>query len=429
MGFVFEKVDDSFFPTGTPVGGGEETSYLENYRPSRDVFESKNRSDSQYNELRKKIDPIINTVNERLNTNLANPMTELKREEIPIEKMWESTFDNDINEVFDIIKKNKGLFPEYDGLSLDGIYKEVANDIGQLELKQADIVTRQTALGAVGEFAGMAAAAATDPVNVTAMALDVLFTKGAAKTATSAFLGKQTLQLMLRESLIAATSESVIQKPVSDWYKTLDLPYDFNTFASNVLAASAGAAVFTGAISSIVPGIKLGKKATMQGVEAFEKASALVKGVKYKKNPDIDFASKLDDVDEIVSESNPNLDDAGDFEHIKTLDETESILNEKGIDEFDNNVDANLEADVEINAKEFDGPNSRGYEEQMAILGSEFEEEFAAKGDAFLEETVPIDMLDPVTNEFVPTEVKIKDIADEIAQDKTMVERLEGCLS
>jgi len=395
------------------------------------VSESKDRSDSQYYGLRNKIDPIINTVNERLNINLSNPMTEQKRDQIPTEKMWESTFDNDINEVFDIIQANKGLFPEYDGLSLDKIYKEIVNDIGKLELKQADIAARQTTLGAVGEFAGTAAAAATDPWNLAAAALDLLFTKGAATrvVASGAFLGKQTLQLMLRESLIAATSESIIQKPVSDWYKTLDLPYDFNTFASNVLAASAGAAVFTGAISSIVPGIKLGKKATMQGVEAFEKASALVKGVKYKKNPDIDVASKLDDVDEIVSKSNPNLDDAGDFEHIKTLDETESILNEKGIDEFNSNVDANLEADVEINAKEFDGPNSRGYEEQMAILGSEFEEEFAAKGDAFLEETVPIDMLDPVTNEFVPTEVKIKDIADEIAQDKTMVERLEGCLS
>lgn len=429
MGFVFEKVDESFFPTGQAVGGGEETSYIENYRQSRDLFELKNRSDSEYNALRTKIDPIVNTVNQRLNIDLANPMTETKKDQMSIGNIWESTFDADVKEVFNIIQQNKELFPEYNNLSLDGIYKEITNDVNKLQESQIDTSRRQTTLGAVGEFAGMASAAFTDPVNFTAMAADVLFTKGAARTATSAFLGKQTLQLMLRESAIAATSESIIQKPVSDWYKKLDLPYDFNTFTTNVLSASAGAAAFTGAISAIIPGVKLTKKLYTEGIEAFDKAKAMANGVKYTKNNDVKIASDLDDVDELISSYNLDETDAGDLNHITELNDLEKTIEEKGFESLVEDTEPQLEFDFNVNAKEFDGPNSEGYKEQIALLGSEFEEEFAVKGDAFLEETVPVDVFDSATNEFIQTEVKVKDILDEMSQDKKMVERLEGCLT
>jgi hypothetical protein len=455
MGFVFEKVDESFFPTGVAVGGGEETTYLENYRLSRDLFESQNRSDSESNLLMDKINPIIDKIDDRLGINLRQQQSARRDKSLTVGNMWESTLDDDVDEMFNMIKNNKELFPDVSVNSLNGIYKQIADDISKTQAKKTDVEARQTGMGAVGDFAGMASAAATDPVNMTAMVLDVLFTKGAARGVVSGFLGKQTLQLMLRESLIAATSETVIQKPVSDWYKKLDLPYDFGTFTTNVLSASAGAAVFTGGISAIVPGFKLGKQATIEGIEAFEKASALVKGKKYKKNPDLDVASKLDDANEIISASNPNKNDAGDFENTKAVnaaeevlegtavkgadtgvdprmvDEMEAILDGKKIDGTDGEVNPKAADGTEpvLDAKEFDGPNSKAYKEQMAILGSEFEQEFAAKGDAFLDETVPMDLFDSATNEFIQTEVKIKDIADEISQDKTMVERLEGCLS
>jgi len=123
------------------------------------------------------------------------------------------------------------------------------------------------------------------------------------------------LNTILKQSAIAAGSEAIIQTEVADWYKTLDLPYDYKTFFANVGMAAAGAGVITGGVIAAKPVYQFTKKQLIDGIEALSKARATREGRPYEVDPDVKMIKELDAIDTTVNQGNVLKDDVGNLEH------------------------------------------------------------------------------------------------------------------
>lgn len=440
MGFIYED-NQTAYPTMPPVLGGEETGFLENLKASSKLFDITGLSSSRKNEMKSAWQPIVDNINKKTNAGLKNPYeTEVNLDALNprlankpyTQEIWGySDISQKENEIINFAKNNKDLFPEYEDLSLKNIYKKISEKQKQAELEQADVAERQTVMGAIGEFTGYAWSAIKDPVNLTVTAADIAVGGGKFKVGTS--VANNILRLAFRDAVINAGSEAVIQTEVADWYKDLELPYDLNTFLTNVAAAGAGGFVLRGAFESAAPLYQLTKKQLETGLEAVNKAKSKITGEPYEPDVNIKALSDASEIDEFVSSQNILLDDVGDLEHNKTLDETIKLIEENnstkaltGEDITETPVINDVgNDDLDL----FDGVDSAGHTQQTDILLAELNDNIQNKGDNFLNEVVPVDRFDETTGETVQSAMTIKEMLEEAEQDKKMVDRLIGCIT
>lgn len=440
MGFIYED-NQTAYPTMSPVLGGEETGFIENLKASEKLHSITGLSSSRRNEMKKAWQPIVDNINKKTNAGLTNPYEVESEFAIPnkrlankpyTEELWNYTsIEKKQKEIFDFIKNNSDTVPEYQGLTAQTLYKQISDKQKQTELEQADVAARQTTMGAVGEFTGYAWSAIKDPVNLGATAIDFAVGGGKAKLATSVV--SNVLRLALRDAVINAGSEAVIQTEVADWYKDLKLPYDLNTFVTNVAAAGAGGFVLRGAAESVAPLYQLTKKQLASGIEAVNKAKARMTGTPYEPDASIKALDDASEIDDFVNSQNILPDDVGNLEHNKTLDEAIKNIEEGNSTKVLTGQDItetpviNETGDTDLNL--FDGADSIGHTQQTDILLAELNDRVQTNGETFLNQTVPVDRFDPNTGEAVQSAMTIKEMLDEAEQDKKMVERLTGCLT
>jgi hypothetical protein len=440
MGFIYED-NQTAYPTKPPALGGEDTGFLENLNASAKLFDITNLSTSRKREMKSAWQPIVDNINKKTNAGLKNPYETEVEMDVVNPRLWNKPYTaelwdyNAINkkqsEIINFAKNNKDLFPEYMDLSVQTLYKQVADKQKQAEAEQADVAARQTGLGAVGEFSGYAWSAIKDPINLGVTGID--FAVGGGKYKLGASVASNVLRLALRDAAINAGSEAIIQTEVADWYKDLKLPYDINTFLTNVGAAGVGGFVLRGGLESVAPLYQLTKKQLASGIEAINKAKAKATGTPYEVDESLKAFTDASEIDDFTDARNIIPDDVGNLEHntiidetIKNIEEGNSVKALTGQDITDTPV-INEVADTDLNL--FDGADSVGHTQQTDILLAELNDNVQTRGDEFLNQTVPVDKFDPNTGETVQSAMTVKEMLEEAEQDKKMVDRLMGCLT
>lgn len=298
MIFLEENNPSAF--TFTPLRGGDDTGFNENFKAAYDGQLKLNRTDSRAINLREEWDSVITRIKDETGKSFINPGNYLNSysasPDTPIRG-----YNFSSKQILDFIKERPDTFPDLISLDNDVIFENAKKRaIKSLDVN-ADVAARQTTTGLIGEFVGGALASITDLPNVAAIFL----------TGGSSTIVKETF----KQALAAGASEAIIQTEVNDWYKSLNLPYDYKTFLANVALASAGAGVMTAGIMGAKPAYQLTKKQIINGIEALEKAKARVEGRPYEINPDIKVIKEIDEINETINQGNLLKDDAGDLEH------------------------------------------------------------------------------------------------------------------
>lgn len=299
MSFIFDQENPSAI-TFKPLGGGEDTGFSENYDSAYRSSLTLNRSDSRPILIREQWDPIIKSVQEKTGKKFINPGNYLGGYAASTDTAVRG-YNYSSKQILDYIKERPETFPDLLEVTNETLFEKAKTSAIKAFDVDADIASRSTFTGWLGSVGGSIVGSITDPVNLAAMP----------------FGGGQTtvLNTILKQAGIAAVSEGVIQAEVADWYKTLDLPYDYKTFFANVGMAAAGAGVITGGVLAAKPLYQLTKKQLIEGIEALGKAKANREGRPYEIDPDVKLIKEFDEINETINQGNLLKDDAGDLEH------------------------------------------------------------------------------------------------------------------
>jgi len=311
MSFVFDEPNLSATPF-SPLKGGEDTGFLENFSAAYQANLKLNRTDSRAINLKEQWDPIVKEIQDKTGTKFFNPSNYLNQ--VTAERGFgERAYTNYSKQIFDFIKERPDTFPELINLDNDALFERAKKSAIKAGDVNADVAARQTLGGWFGDLAGGATAVLTDLPNIAITAGDLYVTRGA---------GTTILRESLRQAVLNGGAEAVTQIEVADWYKTLDLPYDYRTFLANVGTAAAGAGVITAGIMGAKPAVQFTKRQLIDGIEALNKFRATREGRPYEIDPDVKMIKELDEIDGTINQGNVLKDDAGDLEHNARVDQS-----------------------------------------------------------------------------------------------------------
>lgn len=311
MSFVFDEPNLSATPFA-PLKGGEDTGFLENFSAAYQSNLKLNRTDSRSINLKEQWDPIIKEVQDKTGKKFFNPSNYL--DQMTAQKGYgEQAYTGYSKQIFDFIKERPEVFPDLINLDNDALFERAKKSAIKAGDVNADVAARQTLGGWFGDVAGGATAVLTDLPNIAITAGDLYLTRGASTT---------ILRETFRQAALNGGAEAVTQIEVADWYKQLDLPYDYRTFLANVGMAAAGAGVITAGVMGAKPAFQFTKKQLLDGIEVLGRARATREGRPYEVDPDVKMIKELDDIDATVNQGNVLKDDAGNLEHNARVDQS-----------------------------------------------------------------------------------------------------------
>ncbi len=275
--------------------GFKPTGFSENARAAWNEFQNNDRFGAIQDNRRKAYADVIRTAENITGNKLVNPIKaplpfstgQSFKDRLDPKKL--SSFDkrvldivpdikNPLEVVYDLFRDDPGNLPEHSRLKefekqiqklrerfpnshpgrdhpiLDRsqIEKKLQEKAKKLELDNADIASRATALGVVGQFAGMGGAAIVQP--------EVLVT-----LPIGAPLRASILTRILVEGGVGAVSEAALQPTVQNQRDQLGLESGVGRALQNIAGAGFGSAVLTGGFIGIGAVLK-------GGVRAFERA-------------------------------------------------------------------------------------------------------------------------------------------------------------
>lgn len=316
MSFVFDEPNLTALPF-KPAGGGEDTGFVENFSAAYESQLKTSRTDSRGIVLKEQWDPIIRQVKEKTGKQFINPANYLGASDT--QGFGQKQYDRVSEEIFKYIRDRQDMFPDLVNESSETIFERAKkNAIKSLDVS-ADVAGRQTLGGWLGEFGGSAAAMLTDAPNIAITAADIYFTRGK---------NYGILKESLRQGVLNMGIEAITQVEVSDWYKTLGLPYDYKTFFTNVAVAGIGASAITAGFMGAKPALQFTRRQIADGIEALGKARARMEGRPYELDPDVKLLKEMDEIDNISSQGNVLKDDAGDLEHNARLTQSYTAVAE-----------------------------------------------------------------------------------------------------
>jgi predicted kinase len=227
-----------------------------------------------------------------------------------------SYYDHYLGKIQNYVRANKDkLEGDFDLLLSPNVTEDIAkqsreralNDIQESE----EIYSRSSgALSTAASFAGAFAAEATDTTNL-ALAI------GTSPIAAGA---RSWGGIMLREALLNAGSEALLQPAVAQWYGELGLDYSFETFRDAVLLAGATGAGFAGAIKLGGRTITLTKEQLKKGYDAFIGSGA-------SKETDVGVGASMMYDDAVATEANNPLDGANAAnEHVDRVSKAQKAI-------------------------------------------------------------------------------------------------------
>ncbi len=273
-----------------------QSSFTENLKAGFEDQIARGNSNSRATMLEDAWQPFIDEIKDKTGEDLFNPGKHLNKGIFSGGATRGSNqfeYLNQVNKIIDFAKNNtETLGPEFEQLNHDFIMdrairlaKDRAEEFDQVAERSGDWKNF------LGRFGGAVGGSLNDPVIQGTM-----------------FLGfswriPQTLYgLAFREALVGGATEVLIQAEVADWYKTLELPYTFDTFVTNVAASAALSAAFPLSFRVGKEVVKLSGSQAKKGYEAIKKASEKL-GLQVNRNADT--AAEIADTIENTIANNP----------------------------------------------------------------------------------------------------------------------------
>jgi hypothetical protein len=202
--------------------------------------------------------PVIDTINERMEMNLINPISVREVDSFVYDLTNGSVnpYSSYINSIVNIIQQNPDTLNDLQWVTQEEIESRARNQALEYNQQFNEIATRTPGFqGGLARFAGGMAGAATDPINIASMIIP--FGQGT-KLST----------LLFREFMVNAGVEAMIQPEVAQWYNELGLEYTAEQFWTNVAAAGTVGAALPAAFRGLNATYNLTKQQTQRGIEA-----------------------------------------------------------------------------------------------------------------------------------------------------------------
>lgn len=335
MSFVYDDLQpqprqSNFAP------GGEDTGFVENFNSAYEATLKLSRTDSRAIGLRQEWQPIVEDIQAKTGQKFINPGNFLAGYQASSET-GPKQYDYYSKQILDYVKDRADLFPDYQELSNESLFESAKKKAIDAKDVDADVGAKQTFSGFLGSFGGSAAAILTDAPNLAITAADLLYTRGA---------GWSAMREILFQSAINAGAEAITQVEVADWYKQLELPYDWTTFVTNVGTAGVGAGVITAGILGAKPAARFTRDQVVQGIEALGKYRANRDGVPYEPDPLVKTFKEIIDDEATIAAANPIKGDAGDLEHNARVSQAYRAVVDSDVSKLPENLPENERAPI-----------------------------------------------------------------------------------
>ena len=263
MSFVFDekKVTN---PLGeTSWATGNRTEYLENFRASWDAMFASDRLDSEKNSLSNEYSLTVDMLHKRGYMGFDNPIND--NEDVPLgpedPRVLDAPLPSDEENTESFWSKVKELPPEMQEElfsagygSQDQFLETMGIRIQELHQKQADISSRATSMGTLGNFAGSFSALGTDPLVIGTLPIGGLY--NVPKTVLGA-----AWRVAWVEGLIATAVEVPIQIKAQGFRKEVGLATEVELFGKtvplgvlNTLTVGAGSFLLGGLLQGAIKG-------------------------------------------------------------------------------------------------------------------------------------------------------------------------------
>ena len=298
---------DDYYNTGigsTPLPyGGEEIGYIDAFVRSLETQMMGSNTDSMTELMTEELRPLIIQMNKNLDAGIVDgPERSWYEPDLGFENpghyfsIFDETYEkariSKLEEVFNHLRKYPDLYPEYADYNEEKLTENIKNRALELMKLNEETSQRASTAGDIGSFFGSLAGVATDKG---------LFEIIQPLTYAEIFYGsgKQKLsQLVLKEGILGAGSEAILQSDIKDWYNSLGLQYTYEDFFKAVAAGGILGAAFPVGVRGVTSGIRLTRDQIRKGFEAFKG-----RGID-PKEADVQI-NALDNLDDLESPDGP----------------------------------------------------------------------------------------------------------------------------
>lgn len=327
MSFVYDDLRQ--IPNiGGIAPGGEDTGFVENFSAASEALKRTAQSNSRAINLQGEWQPIVDDIQAKTGKKFFNPANVLGGYQASSES-GAKQYNYYSKQVLDYVKNRPDLFPDYQMTSDESLFESAKKKAIKAKDISEDVAAKQTFAGFLGEMSAGAVSVLSDPVQLGAIGVDLLYTRGATWTA---------MKEIFFQSIVSAGSEAIVQTEVRDWYKELELPYDWTTFATNVGTAAVGAGVITAGVLGAKPAVRFTKDQIVKGIEVLGKYKANRDGVPYKIDSLVKKVKEIVDDEASIASANRIKDDAGDLEHNVRVSSAYRAVVENDVSKLPNNL-------------------------------------------------------------------------------------------
>jgi len=292
---------DDYYNTGigsTPLPyGGEEVGFIDAFVRSLETQMMGSNADSMTKLMTDELAPLIDQMNDnwvagKVESPDGNGFSNPGHYFSIFDETYEKVRISKLEQVFNHLKKYPDLYPEYADYNEEKLTENIKNRALELMKLNEETSQRASTSGDIGSFSGSIAGGLADKglfEILNPLAYSEIFYGS----------GKQKLgQLVLKEGILGAGSEAILQSDIKDWYNSLGLQYTYEDFFKAVAAGGILGAAFPVGVRGVTSGIRLTRDQIRKGFEAFKG-----RGID-PKEADVQI-NALDNLDDLESPDGP----------------------------------------------------------------------------------------------------------------------------
>lgn len=262
MSFFFDTYDPKA-TMGTPATpeGGDVAGYGETYDAMRELVRATESTASKVNIMGDIFAPILEDIEERSGVKLGNP-GDYPDVMSASRGHWKRVRDQKANQIFEHIRANEDLYPEYAGLNADEINEQTRARALEIYNEQNQILSRKGGVGGFfGSLAGGFVGAVEDPAFIDTLLIGGPMAAG----------GKTLVGQVVSNTLVGMGTEALLQTAVADWYEELGLDYTPQQFLMAVGTSGVIGGGLPVAFKGVGKGISLTNQQLRSAVTALRK--------------------------------------------------------------------------------------------------------------------------------------------------------------
>lgn len=288
MSFFYGKSEPDKLGLNVMPDNGEEVDFFDAIpKAYRAQVRGKNTDTYEYL-LSEQMAPVLDAIKDRSGIEFINPGNYQGASDTLGHN--ERARNNTINKILTHLKTNPELFPDFQDLSpeiIDRRIKDIANEEIELSKKTEQ---QLSVSGEFGNFIGGTGGVLVDnnffELNLMSLGLNAV--------------GRTIAQTIMRDVIVGAGYEAILQSGVKSWYEELGQEYGWGDFVGNVASGGIIGGAFPVAIKAGGKGVSLTNDQLRKGFIALQEAG-------YIKKKDADLLRDALDDAEIVAERPPSF--------------------------------------------------------------------------------------------------------------------------